>query len=463
MMSSLISILNNPKTLYRLVIIGICLRVIVFGILNPVGPDPHDEVLKFMAEHHRLPNNNQAFLACHPPLYYLIAFPFYLIGGLKLTQFLSLITSCINLIIMAYLLKKTIHDVLVRTLSFLLPCFSILYINYSLIISNDALAILMGTLFFLSLHQSITHKTNRSQFILATVTGLCVLTKATFLPFIPITFFTILIIQLQEKRRYRHIFLVLGISLGLTALTGSYKYVDNYRKEGKVFVHNLDIFPLPYHAVFYQGLSSLYNCNIISLIKDPNLSSKHPSQHAAPLLLYGTFWYKHFYFENNLGFGNVTKFRYIGSLCYILAILPTLLIFWGMVDATQKAFVLGIHYKRLLDSTNWDTIQQCFFLFLLVLGVATMLTGMAKYNDFSFFHSRLLAHLFYPITMLLACGLTQCKRKYPSILNGILVNFVLLAFCTVVYFSVETSICGWNLWHYGNKDNYWYTDWSLGL
>lgn len=463
MIPYLISILNNPKTLYRLAIMGVILRIIVFVVLNPVGPDPHDEVLKFIAEHHKLPNNNQAFLACHPPLYYLTALPFYLIGGLKFTQFFSLIISCFNLIIMAFLLKKTINDVLVRTVSFLVPCFSILYINYSLIVSNDALAIFMGTLFFFYLHQAVTHKTNRSQFILAALTGLSVLTKATFLPFIPVTIFTIFIIQLQEKKHFKHILLVISLSLGIIALTGGYKYVDNYRKEGKVFVHNLDIFPLPYHAVFYKGLSSLYNCNIISLIKDPNLSSKHPSQHAAPLLLYGTFWYKHFYFENNLGFGNVTKFRFIGSLCYILAIIPTLLLFWGMLDATKKTVTLGIHYKRLLDTSNWAAIQQCFFLFLLLLGVATMLTGMAKYNDFSFFHSRLLAHLFYPITMLLASGLTQCKHKYPMILKGILVNIVLLAFCSVVYYSVEASICGWNLWHYGNKDNYWYTDWSLGL
>lgn len=463
MLPSIISFFNNPKTLYRLAFMGMILRIIVFVVLNPVGPDPHDEVIKFMAANYQLPRNNQAFLACHPPLYYLMALPFYLVGGLKLTQFFSLIISCLNLALVAFLLKKTIHDVIIRTLSFLLPCSSILYINYSLIVSNDALAIFMGTLFFFCLHQAITHKTNRSQFILAAFTGLCVLTKATFLPFIPVTLFTIFIIQLQEKKHYKHILLVLSLSIGIIAFTGGYKYVDNYRKDGKVFVHNLDIFPLPYHAVFYKGLASLYNCNIISLIKDPNLSSKHPSQHAAPLLLYGTFWYKHFYFENNLGFGNVTKFRFIGSICYMLAIIPTLLLFWGMFTAAQKTVALGIHYKRLFDTSNWATIQECFFLLLLVLGVATMLTGMAKYNDFSFFHSRLLAHLFYPITMLLASGLTQFKRRFPMLFSSVIINLALLAFCTVVYFSVETSICAWNWWHYGNKDNYWYTDWSLGL
>ena len=97
--------------------------------MNPQGPDAHYEVLDFIIKNHRLPRTNELFLACHPPLYYLTSLPFYVIGGLKLVEFYGLITSCLNLWLMAKLVKMTIKDVEIRNLSFLLATFLILHLH----------------------------------------------------------------------------------------------------------------------------------------------------------------------------------------------------------------------------------------------------------------------------------------------------------------------------------------------
>ena len=105
MLNEIANFFSKEASLNKILWVGIILRILVFIAMNPQGPDAHYEVLDFIVKNHRLPRTNELFLACHPPLYYLTALPFYIIGGLKLVEFYGLITSCLNLWLMSKLVK----------------------------------------------------------------------------------------------------------------------------------------------------------------------------------------------------------------------------------------------------------------------------------------------------------------------------------------------------------------------
>jgi hypothetical protein len=419
--------------------------------MNPQNPDNHLEVLDFIVNNHRLPRTTELFLACHPPLYYLTALPFYIIGGLKFVQFYALLTSIVNLWLMGKLLKITIKDVSVRNLSFLLAAFLGTYLIYSLFVSNDTLAVLMGTWFFYNLIQYLRDQSSKNEIILSVSTGLALLTKSTFVPFIPVTLVIIFLVRFRQP--FLKMVLRLTLCGAIIGFLGTYKFMENFRYQRQFLIHNLDIFDLSGNQIFYQGPQSYYNFNLLTLINDPNLSSRNPSIHSAPLLLYGTFWYKHVYFENNLTFGNYSGFRYIGSLFYIVGIVPTLVLVLGLGLMIQRAFLFLFTWSRQYATPSfWEGLFNASCLVLLLGSVATMFTGLIKYNDWAFMHVRLLGHAFYPIVLILASGLTFIKTKTPAFFHYISLNLTFFAILTLFYFSVESGVIGWNWWHYGNKD-----------
>ena len=454
---------SKDSSLTILLGIGIGLRVLVFIVMNPQNPDNHLEILDFIVKNHRLPRTPELFLACHPPLYYLTALPFYIIGGTKFVQFYALLTSILNLWLMGKLLKITIEDVSVRNLSFLLAAFLGTYLIYSLFVSNDTLAVLMGTWFFYNLITYLRDQSSKNELILSVSTGLALLTKSTFIPFIPVALVIIFLVRFRQpfwKMMYR-----LALCGAIIGLLGTYKYFENYRYHGEFFIHNLDIFDLSSNQIFYQGPQSYYNINILTLIKDPNLSSRNPSIHSAPLLLYGTFWYKHVYFENNLTFGNYSGFRYIGSLFYIVGLLPTLVLLLGLGLLIKQAFLFLFTWpKQYGTAPFWEGLFRASCLALLLGSVATLFTGLIKYNDWAFMHLRLLGHAFYPIVLILAMGLSFLKRQRPVFFSYLSLNLSFFAILTIFYFLVESSVITWNWLHYGNKDYIqWYVNKSLGL
>ncbi|MES2518309.1 MAG: glycosyltransferase family 39 protein [Bacteroidota bacterium] len=463
MLRKITDFFNKETSLNTILWIGIALRVLIFIVMNPQNPDPHHEVLDYILKNHRLPRTHELFLACHPPFYYLTSLPFYAIGGLKFVQFYGLITSCLNLWLMAKLVKMTIEDVAIRNLSFLLATFLGTYVIYSLFVSNDTLSVLMGTWFFYNLIKYLRNQTLKNEVILSLSTGLALLTKSTFIPFVPVALVIIFLVRIRQSfSKMVYAMILCGAIIGFT---GTYKFVENYKVQHQFFVHNLDIFPLPGNSIFYQGPQSWYNANILTLIKDPNLSSFNPSIHSAPLLMYGTFWYKHQYFENNLTFGNYSGFRFIGSVFYILGILPTLLIIMGLALLIRKGFVLLFSWKKEFGTDLfWENLFKATCLALLLGSIATMFTGILKYNDWAFMHVRLLVHVFYPIVMVLAAGLSFVKKYRPSFFKYLVLNLALFACLSVFYFSVESTVIAWNWLHYGDKDEIqWYVNKSLGL
>lgn len=270
---------SQESSLNNIFWLGIALRILVFIVMDPENPDAHREVLEFIVKNHRLPLTSQLFLACHPPLYYLTSLPFYLIGGLKLVEFYGLITACLNLWLMSKLLKMTIKDIEIRNLGFLIATFLGTYLIYSLFVSNDTLSVLIGTWFFYNLLKYLREQTLKNAVILSLSTGLAFLTKSKFIRFIPLVLIILFLVNFWKPfGKMVNMMVLCGVIIGFT---GTYKFIEYYKTQHQFFIHNLDIFSLASNATFYKGPQSFCNINIFSLIKDPNLSSRNPSIHAA--------------------------------------------------------------------------------------------------------------------------------------------------------------------------------------
>ncbi len=112
----------------------------------------------------------------------------------------------------------------------------------------------------------------------------------------------------------------------------------------------------------------------------------------------------------------------------------------------------------------WEKIFRATCLVLLLGSVAIMFTGIIQYNDWAFMHTRLLVHVFYPIVLLLATGLSFIKRHKPNFIKYLALNLALFAGLSILYFSVESAVIAWNWVYYGDKDEIqWYVNKSLGL
>lgn len=82
-----------------------------------------------------------------------------------------------------------------------------------------------------------------------------------------------------------------------------------------------------------------------------------PTRYSWPPLFYSPFWYKYIPFEINC-VGCYTFLKYLGSLVYILAIVPTLLSFWRLIRVagrTLQLFSLNtlakVDHRRTVAST----------------------------------------------------------------------------------------------------------------
>jgi cation transport ATPase len=148
-----------------------------------------------------------------------------------------------------------------------------------------------------------------------------------------------------------------------------------------------------------------------------------------------------------------------------LGILPTILIFIGLALLIRQGFLLLFTWQKHFGTEDfWSNLFKGVCVVLLLGSVATMFTGVLKYNDWAFMHTRLLVHVFYPIVLLLATGLSFLKKRYPDLLKFAAFNMAFLAVLTIFYFSVESSVLLYNWLEYGDKDEIqWYVNKSLGL
>src|SRR5579863_7231383 len=267
--------LRNPKILLAL---GILTRIVTFFYLGPNNNDPHLGMIQFLVEHKRLPLNTELMLGFHPPLYYLLAAPLYeMTMRPKVVQLLSLALSLGTLIVIYYIIYRTdfIAGARARLYSFWLACFLPQFVMFGLYVSNDTLTTFLGSLLVLQSCRYIQSGGWKSAMLLAVVTGLGLLTKATFLALLPIVLVLVLFRELRAGRSAPRA-ASMGIAfLAVTAGLGGYKFVDNYLRYRNPFMNSLDA-PRNWsieQQMSYRGLPSFLDVNISRLLASPHRSS----------------------------------------------------------------------------------------------------------------------------------------------------------------------------------------------
>ncbi|MDI6741845.1 MAG: glycosyltransferase family 39 protein, partial [Smithella sp.] len=315
----------------KVLIIGLALRVIVYLFLSPFNNDPHYEIIQHIFYMKEIPLAHQYDQAYHPPLYYIIASLFLNFGNEKAVQFFSFILSSLTLFIIYLTINKLdfIQPISIKIICLLVAAFLPPFVVFGLYISNDTLSYLIGASLFLQIYNYINKPTIINGMFLAVLLGVGLLTKATLIAFIPALIFVLIITNIRKKVPHNKTVLLLCIFLAVSLSIGSYKYIQNTVSLGTPIIHNLDFNPIwaEQQKPTLQGISSFVDFNILKLVETPTVSSS--TLHSLPLLFYGTFWYE--YIPESSFRGNLTNLSKVGSLIYVIALIPTMLIFLGLM------------------------------------------------------------------------------------------------------------------------------------
>jgi len=423
-----------------LLALGIGLRILAFPFLSPLNADyGHLTLVKYVAEHHVLFPLAADRLAFHPPLYYVLAAPFYAITGTaKGTQLLSLLLSILTLLLFYRLLyvENLIRDEQPRMYAFLLPCFLPPFILNSLIVSNDTLTTFFGALIVLQVVRFVAMPNNTQLLLLGLVEALGLCSKATFLAFLPGLFVLVLLVRLRQGRSvWNASVAALGLLL-LSCGLGSYKFIQNYREAKNPFYSSLSL-SMPWQdeqRATYRGAASFYDVNVLKLLKFP--SDSPATDGAYPLILYGTFWY-HYVPDSNFTGARHPPFYYLGSIIYLFALFPSVIIILGLFRLLKNAPRLITHFlpSRKDDQQALVSLTSVFFL----LGILTLILSVTlKYHIWSTIVGRYL----YPSF----CGLLVAFGDGAAALSGqkvldktIRIMMISLVVCFGLYFASEIA------------------------
>lgn len=425
-----------------ILIIGLVLRTIVFYYLPPQNNDNHYEVICYIHNIHQIPPAAVFNQAYHPPLYHMLAAVFVHFGDVITTQYLSLLLSLTSLLILYRLiLRLPWLDERLKPWCLALPALHPEFIIYTLLVSNDTLAILLGVFIFDRAAHCLERPSLARQIVLALGLGLGLLTKYTFLAFILPVALLIFIVNVRASLTPRTQALRILALLLMAATAGGYRYVDNALRYGNPLISNLD-FPNGWAAFqrpTWVGLSTLLDINIFKLVREPVITPS--TAHAWPLLLYGSFWYSFF---PEFGFlGNLTKLKILGRMIYLTALAPTLLMAAGLMLGL-RAWIKNVRIMANPSnraSAPWDgrRVYEAFSL-LVFLGILGLVMGAGwKYDVWSIFQGRLFFPAYMCLIMFLHEGLQRVARWRPIAL-GVRILLTVLFALFLGYFAGEFGL-----------------------
>lgn len=256
----------------------------------------------------------------------------------KFLQLFSLVSSIITLFIARELIRS---DTFLNTkggkaFAMLIVCFLPQFVIYSLQISNDSLAVMLGFGALYKTDQLLTRPGTKSFMELVIVLSCGLLTKGQFLVISVILFpFACLCYWRQAQVRSKTTFVYFAAFLLM--ITGCIKYIQNAAQYQRPLVSNLDFSPdwLTSNQGTYKGVISIVDVNIVKLLQEPTFSNS--MRHSIPLLLYASFWY-HYMDDSNLR-GNLSdKAKNIGRYLHFVGIFPTLIMCIGVVSVCRLPF-----------------------------------------------------------------------------------------------------------------------------
>jgi 4-amino-4-deoxy-L-arabinose transferase-like glycosyltransferase len=425
-----------------LLALGIGIRIFVFLFQDPFNNDLHIQVIQWIRLQGSLPLASQFSQAYHPPLYYLLAQLFYLgdltYSGYKLLQMFSLLTSLLAFVVLFQMVCRFIRSERVRFTAGLFTALLPQLIMFGNYVSNESLAIFLGALLFLQAYAFIDKPSLANKIGLALLLGLGLLAKGTFLAFLPLVLGLTAVVEWRARKRAGAVLASLALMAALSLAVGSYKYVESYLHFGNPFIHNTD--PLIQKATGWPwansqkntslGLPSYVDWNIGKLMLRPTLDES--TRHSYFLLLYGTFWYQYIP-ESNLE-GNKTAFRYLGSVIYLLALAPTLMMILGVYALGRK--LKAAWRKRSLEG---ETLQQLFSVLVLGATLGLVVSIGIRTDVWSCFQSRLVFPAFWGLVVLFSSGLDIIER-HRRLASAVHLILRVLFICFGLYFVSELLI-----------------------
>ena len=386
--------------------LGIILRIAVFAYMGYLNNDNHLEVIEYIAHQWIPPHADQFNQAYHPPLYYFLAAAFLRLGNVRAVHALSLLLSIATLLLIAHLLRRLPWmNEKIRPWCLALAAFHPQFIMFGLFISNDTLAIFLGVLIF---YQCLRVQERPSRFnfcLLGTWLGLGLLTKATFLIFVCPLILFIWMTGRQHALPNRRLISGLALFLLITSVLGCYKYAENVALFGNPLVSNLDLWDWmgDQQQPTWIGLPSLFDFNLLKLVRHPVISTS--TVHSYPLMIYGSFWYSlipESTFHSNL----VPPFNRLGSMIYLVALCPTILM---LVGATRMGMAV-------IRFCSWATpepgaytrdrfVYERNLLLILLLNFFLIFAAGWRYDVWSIFQGRLLFPSYFALLLAFNAGM----------------------------------------------------------
>lgn len=416
---------------------GVLLRVVLFAPLYPTNNDDHFGVITYVLREHALPPSDVLSQAYHPPLYYLLAAPFAALGGVRGAEVFSLLLSVANLWLLARFIDRTqlITRTSTRRHALALAAFLPQFVVFGLFVSNDTLSYLVGTLFLLVAFAYLERPDAKRLAALGAITGIGLLTKGTFLAFLPLAPALVLAVGWRRRLPPGRILSGAALCLALALTLGSYKFVENHRLLGRRVVHNLQLpgFELKHQRGAIQGPASFVDFDLPLLLTAP--SSPGRARHSVPTLLYGTTWWSYIR-ESNLTQTRRPGWRWVASLLFLAGLLPTALGIVGfarvLAGSRAVAGLRGLSQDAYLALGGWITAATTF---LATLGI--VIAAGVKYDVSSSFQGRLVFPATLGALLLFAGGFDgvagRWSRSAPGLHGAMAVAYAAFA----AYYVVE--------------------------
>jgi hypothetical protein len=429
-----------------LLALGIAVRMLVFWFLYPLNNDAgHFDVIRYIVEHRALPAAAANFESYQPPLYYLLAAPLYAASGnLKWVQVLSLAFSILTLLVFyrLFYIDNLLADQRSCRYAFLLACFLPQFVLFGLYVSNDSLAVFVGAIIVLQVVRFVATPAIQQAVFLALLVSLGLLTKATFLAFLPALFVLAAFVLLRRGYSARKAFAAALALAMLAGGLGSWRFVQSYREVRNPFVSTLDSSHkwVIAQQSSYRGAVSFLDMNLLKLLVSPSVSPK--TEGAYPLLLYGTFWYQHIP-ESNFIVSGSAPFYYLGSVIYVFALVPSLVFGFGLFLLVKRLprFVTTFDLSQREDQLVLVGLVTVLFLFG---NLALIIVVALKYHVWSLMQGRLLFPSFCGLLVPFGVGASALADKD---LTRMVLKVAMLALlgCFFLYFASEISnqLGGW--------------------
>src|SRR5262245_22373001 len=429
----------NHYAFLSVLVSGIVVRVVVFVQMGYFNNDNHLEVIEYVAHHWTSPHADQFSQAFQPPLYYFMAAGFFLLGDIPAVHSLSLMLSIATLLLIAHLLRQLpwINEK-IQPWCLALAAFQPQFIIFSLFISNDALTIFLGALIFYQCRRVQVMPSLFNHLLLGIWPGLGLLTKAVFLVFLlPITLLLWMTARQQPSTNHQPSLRLAWVVL-ITIALGCYKYVENFILFGNPTISNLDLWLWARNQQpTWIGPQSLFDFNLLKLVSNPVISPA--TVHSYPLMIYGSFWYAlipESTFRSNL----VPPFHRLGSMIYLVALCPTLLMLAGVVRIGRSAMRFGFWSLPESDQQARDRlVYEGSLLLTLLLNFFLILAVGWRYDVWSVFQGRLLFPSYFALLLAFTAGMewAEASRLLSLIIRCLMIALIALF---LAYLIVDISL-----------------------